>query len=84
MPRFDRTGPYGEGPRTGRGFGPCGFGFGWRNRSNAGRGMGGYSDGWNLPQTKSDQKKYLADYRKVLEEELKEIGKEEKELSKEE
>ncbi len=26
MPRFDRTGPWGFGPRTGRGLGPCGYG----------------------------------------------------------
>ena len=24
MPRFDRTGPMGQGPMTGRGFGLCG------------------------------------------------------------
>ena len=32
MPRFDGTGPSGFGPRTGRGFGPCGaqVGFGRR------------------------------------------------------
>lgn len=28
MPRFDGTGPLGYGPRTGRGFGPCGRGMG--------------------------------------------------------
>lgn len=28
MPNFDRTGPYGLGPRTGRGLGPCaGYGY---------------------------------------------------------
>jgi hypothetical protein len=26
MPRFDGTGPMGFGPRTGRGFGLCGYG----------------------------------------------------------
>ena len=26
MPRFDRTGPWGQGPRTGGGFGLCGAG----------------------------------------------------------
>ncbi len=24
MPRYDRTGPFGQGPETGRGMGPCG------------------------------------------------------------
>ena len=28
MPRFDGTGPMGYGPKTGRGFGPCGMGYG--------------------------------------------------------
>lgn len=36
MPKFDGTGPRGEGPMTGRGFGPCGGGFGRGN----GRGFG--------------------------------------------
>lgn len=26
MPRGDRTGPQGQGPKTGRGLGPCGTG----------------------------------------------------------
>ncbi|NMB92050.1 MAG: DUF5320 domain-containing protein [Parcubacteria group bacterium] len=30
MPRFDGTGPMGLGPRTGRGLGPCGRGYGYR------------------------------------------------------
>jgi len=31
MPQLDKTGPMGEGPGTGRGFGPCGAGMrrGW-------------------------------------------------------
>lgn len=28
MPGFDRTGPQGRGPETGRGLGPCGRGLG--------------------------------------------------------
>lgn len=36
MPKFDGTGPRGEGPMTGRGFGQCGGGFGRGN----GRGFG--------------------------------------------
>ena len=34
MPRGDRTGPQGQGPRTGRGLGPCGT----ENRENTGSG----------------------------------------------
>lgn len=36
MPGFDRTGPLGYGPMTGRGMGPCGAGYG----RGAGRGFG--------------------------------------------
>jgi hypothetical protein len=38
MPRLDGTGPQGQGPATGRGFGPCGAGF--RRGCNYGRGWG--------------------------------------------
>lgn len=38
MPRFDGTGPMGQGPGTGRGMGPC---MGYRGRGfGFGRGMG--------------------------------------------
>ena len=44
MPGFDRTGPRGEGPMTGRGLGPCGRGLGFRRgfgrRFGRGRGFG--------------------------------------------
>ncbi len=30
MPRFDQTGPWGCGPMTGRGLGPCGWGYRFR------------------------------------------------------
>lgn len=82
MPNFDRTGPRGTGPNTGRGFGPCGFGFGWRKRFGSGRGMGRYFGGWNWPQTKEDQAQALKDYQKALEEELEDVKKESEELSK--
>lgn len=81
MPGFDGTGPMGQGPRTGRGFGPCGFGLGWRKRFGAGRGMGRYF-GWQWPQSQEDQKQALIDYRKALEEELEDVKKEEVELGK--
>ncbi len=35
MPRYDGTGPAGNGPMTGRAMGPCGRGVAW---SGAGRG----------------------------------------------
>lgn len=34
MPKFDRTGPLGYGPRTGRGLGPCGRGYRFYSRKN--------------------------------------------------
>ncbi|MBU0975111.1 DUF5320 domain-containing protein [Patescibacteria group bacterium] len=68
---------------SGFGFGPCGFGLGWRRRFGAGRGMGKYFSCFNLPQTKDDQIKVLADYKKALKEELEDVKKEEKELSEE-
>ena len=43
MPRFDRTGPWGEGPMTGGGFGYCNPASGDTRRlgaSGSGRGMG--------------------------------------------
>lgn len=44
MPRRDGTGPNGEGPLTGRGFGPCGSGYNQRSGRGRGRGFGyGYS-----------------------------------------
>ena len=39
MPRGDRTGPRGQGPRTGRGMG--GTGGGGRGLGGGGRGLGG-------------------------------------------
>ena len=81
MPGFDKTGPQGKGPATGKGFGPCGLGLGWRRRFGAGRGMGRYFN-WGRPQSKEDEKKALAEYKKALEEELEDINKEEVDLGK--
>jgi len=40
MPGFDRTGPLGNGPMTGRGIGPCGRGTARGFRRGTGRGLG--------------------------------------------
>jgi len=82
MPNFDGTGPRGQGPRTGRGYGPCGMGLGWRRRFGAGRGLGRYFS-WNWPQTKDDQKEALAKYEQALKEELDDVRKEKEELNEE-
>lgn len=79
MPGFNGTGPIGQGSMTGRGFGPCGVGLGWRRKFGMGRGMGRYFC-WNWPQNQADQKQALADYRQALEEELADVKKAEEEV----
>jgi hypothetical protein len=74
MPGFDGTGPMGTGP-TGRAFGPCGLGLGWRRRFGAGRGLGRYF-GWSWPQTKEEQKQALEEYKKALGEEIQDVEQE--------
>jgi len=41
MPKFDGTGPQGQGPRTGWGMGPCGGGMGCGRGFGFGQGTGG-------------------------------------------
>jgi hypothetical protein len=70
MPRFDGTGPLGQGAMTGRGLGPCNGGF----RRGCGRGNGfGYRRQTVL--TKDEEKK-------ILEADLKEIDLEKQEIEK--
>ncbi|MGB9743614.1 MAG: DUF5320 domain-containing protein [Minisyncoccales bacterium] len=66
MPRFDGTGPWGLGPGTGWGLGPCGAGMAWR------RGWG-RSFGWRRFYTKKEEAEALKEEAEVLEEELKTI-----------
>ncbi len=84
MPRFDRTGPRGEGPLTGRGFGPCGYG----DRRGFGR---GFERGFERRQfcpfleepiviTKEKEKELLKEDIKALEEEKEYIEKRIKEI----
>jgi len=81
MPRFDRTGPLGLGPRTGRGLGPCGRGLAF------GRGFGfrrmafdQYEDYPEVTLNKEEQKKILEAEKTEVEAELKAITKRLKEL----
>jgi len=86
MPLFDRTGPSGQGPLTGRGMGLCGGGFGGRfgfgRGSRFGRGFGrglGLGRGFGFfgrAPTESEEKELLKDYRKDLEQELSAVDKE--------
>lgn len=70
MPNRDKTGPMGQGPVTGRGFGPCGKGKGQGFGFRLGR---GFARGLCRFQS-------LIDYRKALEKELEDVKKQEKEL----
>ena len=73
MPRFDGTGPLGQGPRTGWRRGPCGLGL----RRNWGNGFGrGFRRFW----TKKDELSALEEEEKNLEEELKTVQKEKEAL----
>ncbi len=65
MPRLDRTGPMGQGPRTGRGLGPCGSGMrrGWGC-------WGGYGYGFRRFISPKNELTALEDEEKMLEEEL--------------
>ena len=76
MPGFDRSGPQGLGPMTGRGFGPC---FGGRRKFGVGRGLGRYF-GWSEPTSPEESLKALGGYKQALKEELEDVEKEEKEL----
>jgi len=46
MPNFDKTGPNGQGPMTGRSDGPCASGYGRGSGRGLGRGLGrGFANG---------------------------------------
>ena len=66
MPGFNRTGPLGYGPRTGRGMGPCGRGFG----RGFGRSFRAYTP---VPLTKEQEVTELKAEKQTIEQELKEI-----------
>lgn len=80
MPGFDRTGPLGASPMTGRGFGPCGLGLGWRRGFGPGRGLGRYF-GWGWPADPKGTRQALAEYKQALKEELEDVEKEEQALA---
>lgn len=70
MPAFNGTGPLGQGPLTGRGLGPCGWGLGY------GRGFGrgfGRGLGWRRFYTKKEESGMLKEEAEILQEELKAV-----------
>jgi len=75
MPRYDGTGPWGQGPGTGWGLGPCGAGMGFR-RGGRGRGFG-WRRFWGYYPTpafsKKEEKETLEEEVLLLEDELKAI-----------
>jgi len=82
MPLRDGTGPYGEGPLTGRGLGPCGRGLAFRRGTGFGRGLGlGRGFGFRAPVepvelSKEQKVKILEAEKAEIEAELKELEKE--------
>ena len=66
MPKFDGTGPAGDGPGTGRGAGPCGTGLGWFRKR-------GRRFGWGNPNTKEEEIETLEGRIKTAEERLAEL-----------
>ena len=81
MPGRDRTGPYNEGPMSGRGMGPCGRGMG--RRFGRGRGFGFRRFFGSSPRTqitKEEETKMLEDEMKFLQEESESLKKRIKEL----
>lgn len=83
MPYKNGTGPYGQGPMTGRGMGPCargmrsmhnrGMGRGYGFRRGMGRGMG---MGFVPPVFEAPTKEMLQSQKAMLEAELKAIEEE--------
>ena len=83
MPRFDGTGPCGNGP-TGRGVGPCGGGIGYgRGRGFGGRrGFGGGGGGRGYLARYQPTKGDLENEATALKEELKAVEEEISEMKK--
>lgn len=79
MPGYDKTGPQGSGPMTGRGFGACGRGVrqGW---DYIGRGFGRGRGLFRRASAETDQKADLDQEEKILSEELAQVRKEKEAL----
>lgn len=78
MPKFDGTGPMGQGSKTGWGLGPCAGGMGFRR--GFGRGFGRF---WRFGSQVSpkDEKQMLEGEAKILEDDLKAVKERLSELS---
>jgi hypothetical protein len=80
MPFRDGTGPQGQGPMTGRGFGPCGDGRCKGMGRRMGFGRGGVFRSWFGSLSKDQMKEELDSYKKSLENELEQVKAEQKKL----
>ena len=76
MPRLDKTGPQGQGPRTGRGLGYCPPGYS-RGFRRFGRGLG---RGWGFPFWGYPYEPTVKEEKEILTEELNELKEEMKEM----
>ena len=74
MPRYDETGPLGQGQLSGRGFGPCGRGFGFGRGFGRGFGWRQQNAGFGFPELSKEEQK------KILKAELEQIALEKKAL----
>ena len=79
MPGFDRSGPQGQGPLTGRGLGPCGRGLAFGRGRGFGRGFA-----WRTQPVYPVREPTLTkeEEKKILEAELAEIKAETQEIEK--
>jgi len=85
MPAQDGTGPRGMGPRTGRGLGPCGTGYGRGYGMGYGRGRGygqGYRMGYGPGYAAQPYEPTKEEQKKMIEAELKGLDEEKKALQK--
>ncbi len=77
MPNFDKTGPAGAGPRTGRGMGGCmpGYGYGCGCGYGRGMGMGRFVSPKNQLMVLKQQEAVLTEELEMLREDIAELEK---------
>lgn len=83
MPQFDKTGPAGAGPRTGRGAGQCGGGMVY-GRCGCGFGYGRFNR-WYPAQpklTKKEEAEILTEEAEMLQKDIEEVKRRLDELKK--
>jgi len=67
MPGGNKTGPFGEGPKTGRGLGYC-SGFNWPGFHNSNENIGnGFGRGWGNRWGRSNKNRYRQGYGRFAE-----------------